>query len=239
MKCVYVDDKREFWDIIGDIINNYKIQNKIQIELQCYDKESLLSYDLKDRIFYDLYFLDIELGCDENGFDLAAQIRESDKNAQIVFLTSYADYALKGYEYHPFHYILKGNVKELENVLDWMNQKIEQEKDNFRLIRNRYGIEKIRFLDLCYVYKKGKNSVYVCRDGVICFERKTLVKVGEEISAPEMLIVGKSYLVNMNRIKRVDGQKVVFDCQVEPIYIPYQQVEFVKKSLFQFLKGEQ
>lgn len=239
MKCVYIDDEQESRDILREIINNYRVQNGIQIDLQCYDKPVLLSYDLKDRIFYDLYLLDIELRCNQSGLDLAALIREYDKNAKIVFLTSYADYALRGYQYHPFHYILKKNLNELEDVLNWMIQDREEEKDHFRLVKNRYGIEKIRYMDLCYIYKKGKNSIYVCRDGGTCFERKTLVKVGEEIPAPEMLMVGKSYMINMNRIRRVDGQKVVFDCQVEPVYIPYQQVEFVKKSLFQFLKGGQ
>ena len=239
MRIVYIDDDRHFINHISKVIDDYRQCHGIQIELQCYEKAELLLYDLEEAVFYDLYLVDIDLGIGMNGLELAGEIRKKDENAQIVFLTSYSEFALEGYEYHPLHYILKPQIDKLEEVLDQLIQKKKENDVRFRLLRKQSSIEKIRYQTICYIYKRAKNCVYVCEDGTTYFERKSLTQLSEELCLSEMLLIGKSYIVNMNRIKKLDRQDIYFDCQVDPIHIPYQQVEFVKKSLFQFLKGEQ
>ena len=239
MRIVYIDDERHFINQLSELAEKYKQCRGVQLELQSYEKAELLLYDLAEEIFYDLYLLDINLGNGMSGLELAGQIREKDEKAQIVFLTFYSEFALEGYEYHPLHYILKSEIHKLEEILDQLIQKKKEDDVRFRLLRKQSGIEKIRYQTICYIYKRAKNCVYVCEDGRTYFERKSLAQLSEELCLPEMLPVGKSYIVNMNRIKKLDRQDIYFDCPIEPIHIPYQQVEFVKKSLFQFLKGEQ
>lgn len=238
MKCVCIDDEKVFRNEIDKVIDRYRNRNKVQIEMRFYEKPELLLYDLKEWETYDLYILDIVLGGDMNGLSLAGEIRKLDENARIVFLTSYSEFALEGYEYHPFHYILKDQLEKLDDILDQVFQKMEEEKDQIRLIPRRSGVETVRYREICYIYKKGKNSVYVCGDGRNRAERKPLRELREELQAPQMLAIGKSFIINMNRVKRLEQQDIFFDREVEPVHISHPQAEFVKKSLFNFMQGK-
>ena len=239
MKCVCIDDEQVFRRQVGMIADRYRKRNSAQIEMRFYEKPELLLYDLKEHEFYDLYLLDIVLGGDMNGLKLAGEILKRDEQARIVFLTSYSEFALEGYEYHPFHYILKSRVDRLESILEQVTRKMEEEKNQIRLIPRRSGVEKVRYREICYVYKKGKNSIYVCVDGRNRAERKSLTQLREELCVPQMLAVGKSFIINMNRVKKLDRQEIFFDREVESIHVSRQQAEFVRDALFRFLRGEQ
>ena len=63
-----------------------------------------------------LFFLDIDLGAEINGIELAARIRKQGKNAAIVFLTTHSELALLTLQYktEALDFIIKGsqdNVK--------------------------------------------------------------------------------------------------------------------------------
>jgi two-component system LytT family response regulator len=67
----------------------------------------------------DLIFLDIELtGQDLNGLDIAKQIYSFNKEAFLVFLTGYPQYAVSSFAVHPFSYVLKPiNINEFIGLL--------------------------------------------------------------------------------------------------------------------------
>ena len=237
MKCVCVDDEPIFWEQIRMVAARCMNYTNIQIDLYFYEKPEALLFDLDEERFYDLYLLDIEFGGDVNGLELAGEIRKRDEDAQIIFLTSHSEFALQGYDYHPFQYVLKEEIGRMENILEELSYSLTRENEQYRVIARKHGIEKIEFQEICYIYKKGKNSVYVCGDGRICSERKSLAQVREEICIPQMLAVGKSYIANLGRIKRLDRQDIFFDREVDPVHISRQQTEPVKRALFDYLKG--
>ena len=59
----------------------------------------------------DLAVLDIELGS-ENGIELARQLHIIDENINIIFITSYAQYALDAYSVDGIAYIMKPYLDE-------------------------------------------------------------------------------------------------------------------------------
>jgi len=68
--------------------------------------EELLDVFNNNQIRFDLLILDIKMdGMD--GMELARKIREADKNASIIFLTSHRDFALQGYDVNALHYLIK------------------------------------------------------------------------------------------------------------------------------------
>jgi len=54
----------------------------------------------------DLAFLDIEIA-DENGIELARNLRSTNTDLDIVFTTSHADYAIQAYDVYPLDYMMK------------------------------------------------------------------------------------------------------------------------------------
>ena len=80
--------------------------------------ESIVSFDnFAEALEYskhnplDLAVLDIELGS-ENGIELARQLHIIDENINIIFITSYAQYALDAYSVDGIAYIMKPYLDE-------------------------------------------------------------------------------------------------------------------------------
>lgn len=59
----------------------------------------------------DIAFLDIDFeGKRYNGIDIARRIRSKRKDAVIIFVTNYIEYAPEGYEINAFRYVLKSEI---------------------------------------------------------------------------------------------------------------------------------
>lgn len=54
---------------------------------------------------FDIILLDIELG-GMNGIETARQIRESDVNCNIIFITSFEQYSKEAISVHPLHLLI-------------------------------------------------------------------------------------------------------------------------------------
>ena len=59
----------------------------------------------------DMAFMDIDFEHDDqNGIDIARQLRQVNSRAIVFFVTNYIDYAPAGYEVQAFRYILKRDL---------------------------------------------------------------------------------------------------------------------------------
>ncbi|MBQ8137137.1 MAG: response regulator, partial [Clostridia bacterium] len=56
---------------------------------------------------HSVYFLDIELGDDENGIDAACRIHEADPDGYIVYVSAYQQYAMDCLHSHVFDFLAK------------------------------------------------------------------------------------------------------------------------------------
>ena len=132
---------------------------------------------------YDLILLDIMMdGID--GMALARKIRETDKNAVIIFVTSSPEYALQGYDVNALHYLVKpldGSVLE-------------------RLITSDY---QKRFQAETLVVRSGTKNLKVLIKDIICLET-----VGRKVEITSlngvMTVAGKlsDFLESHNRLIR-------------------------------------
>lgn len=64
----------------------------------------------------DIAFLDIDF-CTRKytGIDIARKLRESNRDAVIIFVTNYPEYAPEGYEVQAFRYLLKSDIESKLN----------------------------------------------------------------------------------------------------------------------------
>lgn len=232
MKCVYVDDEKIFLERAAKVADRYFKQSKVGGEFVLYQDPELLRCDLREGRFYDLYLLDIELRGEQSGLDLARAVREADQSGQIVFLTSHSEYAIQGYDYHAFQYILKDQIEKLDPVLDEIAKKTDGESVRFLVIETPDACEKIELRDILYICKEGKDCVVVCENNKLILKRKTLRQVYDEMELSEMYQCGQSYIVNLSHIQRVSGAKIFFDTN-KHIFIP----RSYKKSMKDIIKN--
>lgn len=81
MKIVIIDDDISFLEMFNKKINSSMKKIFDQVIIDQYTNINLFPFQ------YDIYFLDIDL-IDDNGISIAGKIKENDKNALIIFVTS-------------------------------------------------------------------------------------------------------------------------------------------------------
>ncbi|MBP3297117.1 MAG: response regulator transcription factor [Lachnospiraceae bacterium] len=101
MKIAICDDEKIFLDSLEEKI--YGILSKLDCEVIAFGSAEAL---LSSAMDYDLIFLDIEMG-GMDGMRAAKQIRETDFETPIVFLTSHTEMAIEGYEVNAFRFLKK------------------------------------------------------------------------------------------------------------------------------------
>ena len=97
----------ELENMLRDIMQGLRIEAEIE---PWYSGESLCKY-LEAGNRFDLIFLDIHMKY-QDGMTTAKRIREVDADAQIVFITALAQYAIEGYKVNALDFILKPVVYE-------------------------------------------------------------------------------------------------------------------------------
>lgn len=232
MRIAIIDDSMEMLETILKTVKG--CAEGINSECDLYQKPQAVLGKLEDRRTYDLYLMDIEMP-QMNGFELAKKIRMLQKEAYIVFLTSYAEYALESYDLSikAYNYILKEDLYEkIPVLLKELSDEIEDRKNDYYIIENNCRYEKIRIKDIIYIYKQEKNSIFVTEKEEYK-ERKALSKVIKSIGKPEFIQVDSGRIVNIDYIRKIEHDTIFLIGGME-IYAGHSNIKRLKTEISRF-----
>ena len=99
-----------------------RLVEKLAPDAQVQEFESGESLLFNWPVGFDAAILDIQMG-GMDGVTLARRIRETDRRAQLVFLTAFPDYMQAGYEVEAVHYLMKPVSEE---KLNWCLERIRE-----------------------------------------------------------------------------------------------------------------
>ena len=203
------------------IIKNLIMINDYDMELVLVttDPHDVLLYHHKANLTNCLFFLDIDLGKNLTGIDVAQLLRKENEFAKIVFITSHQELALETLrrQIAPLDYIVKDGKTEkqqIENILKICNeQTVINQKSNLRHVSFAIGSRNFK-IDLASIYFLETS---VTPHKVILYGENMMYefygKMNElEKEYPELLRVHRSFLINTNQIRSVDfkTRRIVF-----------------------------
>ena len=203
------------------IIKNLIMINDYDMELVLVttDPHDVLLYHHKANLTNCLFFLDIDLGKNLTGIDVAQLLRKENEFAKIVFITSHHELALETLrrQIAPLDYIVKDGKTEkqqIENILKICNeQTVINHKSNLRHVSFAIGSRNFK-IDLASIYFLETS---VTPHKVILYGENMMYefygKMNElEKEYPELLRVHRSFLINTNQIRSVDfkTRRIVF-----------------------------
>lgn len=123
MKAVIIDDEQKSREVLKILLQEY---NYLQVIGEAANVEQAI--DLIKASKPDVVFLDIKLNAEE-GFDVLDEI--PDQLFDIIFVTSYDNYALKAIKYAAFDYLLKPiDLEDLQNAMNKLRAKHEDKQNN-------------------------------------------------------------------------------------------------------------
>lgn len=164
-------------------------------------------YEAGER--YDVLFLDV-LMKPLNGIALAKKIRSLDRNAVLIFLTAYLEYAPEGYEVNAFRYLLKPvTEKDISAVI----MEVRRELETARTLRVRTsGCELLLHIrELRYLEADNKDTVlYYMEDRITL--RKGLNELEAQLSPFFFYRVHRKFLVNLTHVREFDETRLTLDC---------------------------
>ncbi|AKX85416.1 transcriptional regulator [Enterococcus durans] len=203
------------------IIKNLIMINDYDMELVLVttDPHDVLLYHHKANLTNCLFFLDIDLGKNLTGIDVAQLLRKENEFAKIVFITSHQELALETLrrQIAPLDYIVKDGKTEkqqIENILKICNeQTVINHKSNLHHVSFAIGSRNFK-IDLASIYFLETS---VTPHKVILYGENMMYefygKMNElEKEYPELLRVHRSFLINTNQIRSVDfkTRRIVF-----------------------------
>lgn len=224
IKCIITDDeplaRKGLQGYVGKI-------NFLELVAVCEDAVQLSSVLKQQEI--DLLFLDIEMPY-INGIDF---LKSTFKTPKVILTTAYEKYALQGYELDVLDYLLKPIsferfLKASNKAFDYFNA-AEKKADEYFFVKTGSRLEKVIFNEILFVEAlENYVSIHLINKKLII--HSTLKGILESLPGDTFIQTHKSYIVNKNAIKSIEGNILnVFTYQV-PVS-KYLKEEVMKKIL--------
>lgn len=194
--------------------------------------EKLLYYSDKCHI----YFLDIQL--DEiSGIDVAKKIRNSHKNAIIIFITGYKDYVFEAFDVNAFHYIMKPIDESKFKKILYSAVDVLEKKDKFILAKTFSSSAKIYLKDIIYIEsQQRKIKVHTTYDIIEYYYK--LADLEDKLVKENFFRCHKSYIVNLQYVQSFDNTSITLKNQ-EKIFVSKYKLSDFSKAFMYYLKNEE
>ncbi len=205
LKIAVVEDEQEYREKIVQYINDYMAETGSEAEITPFkDGSEILAGPTNG---YDIIFLDIEMP-DMNGMDTAHEIRKSNGETVIVFITYMAQYAIKGYEVDALDFILKPInyftfTKRFARAID----RIDRHRSKKITLSSQDFIVTLDTEEIYYVESSNRFLHYHLRDKTYSV-RGTMKGVEDELSPYNFVRCNHWYLVNLEHVSNISNSTV-------------------------------
>ena len=206
MQLAICEDDSAMLSRLKQAIEAWSEKQKSEIVIFSYQSAEAFLFAWPETSF-DLVFLDIQMN-QMSGIELAKHIRKTDKNMLIVFITSFMQYAIDGYDVNALHYLVKPlSVSKLLPILDKALTIIRSRQDIYMTVPEGKGIIKIMFGEILYFSVQAHIASIYTSDAV--FKKRNTMGELKEILPTYFVRCHRSYIVNLFKVECVYGEHLL------------------------------
>ena len=172
---------------------------------------------------------------DDNGIEVARELRKTDKDVRIVFLTSSPEFAVQSYTVGAFYYELKPVRREsFFKLVDRLYFEWEREKSEFFIVKCDNGINKIDVKNLEYCEVVNRALVICLADGTSLKSTVKITDIEEKLRKFGCFIrPHRSYLTNLRYIENISQKNIIMKSGAK-IPIPHGKYTQTKERYLEY-----
>ncbi len=231
------DDNAEHLHSLSDTI--LRLTGEYHIQLKQFSSsrelfEHLQKTDVRNDEFPDLIFMDIEMpGMD--GITLGKKIKEISSDIRLVFVTAFAEYAIKGYEANAFRYLLKPVSRDDFRKL-FADLEAENAKSKKIVIKSGDGEILLSIHDIIYISAEDKYTIVYTKNNYYITD-ESLKQYESKLVSHGFFRIHRKYLVNMYHHKSITGNKLLLGHNIE-LPLSRRKADDYKAHLFHIMKED-
>ncbi len=177
----------------------------------------------------DLVFLDINMP-DITGLDFSQLLPQ---NTSVIFTTAYSQYAVDAFNINALDYLLKPIdfsrfMKACQKAYENINE--EAPKIPYLFVKDGYDLVRISIENLLFVESEGNYLTFKEADKKTV-TRMTMTEAIEMLPKADFFRVHKSFVINLNHVKKIERHQVWVGTEAVPIAANYRDdlMEVLKK----------
>lgn len=200
IKIAIVEDNEKSGILIEKFVERYSSEHGVCLKTKRY--LNALNFVSETEFDYDVVLLDIEMP-HMNGMDAAKYIRKNGNDAQIIFVTNMAQYAVEGYEVNALDFVVKPvSYATFSKKLDRAVRKVEELLDRHVTLFTKEGFTKVYLDKVNYVEVKAHSIIY--HTDAAKFEVRSSMKLTEALLKDKGFArCNNCYLVNLNNVYEI------------------------------------
>jgi two-component system LytT family response regulator len=217
IKCVLIDDE----PLAIKVLQNY-FTNFTDFEVVATFNNSLEALDFINNTPVDAVFLDINMPM-MTGFELISLIENKTK---VIITTAFREFAAESYDLDVLDYLVKPIplprfIKCINKITTEFNLKnnikVETTKgDSHIFIKVDKKMMKINIEEILFV-EGMKEYIKVVTPDKTYITHKSLTSLSEELPADRFLRIHKSYVIALNKVKSIEGNRIQIQSYTIPI----------------------
>ena len=220
-----VEDESIFSDQLQEFMKKYQEEYNVSFKLSIF-KDGAEILEGYEKI-YDIILLDIEMP-KVNGMDAAIEIRKTDSDVVLMFITNLTNYAIRGYEVGAFDYIVKPlSYYTFSMKITRALKRVKQKEKQQILLKLSEGVKLLGIHQIYYIEVQNRMLHYHTNEGEYVI-RGTMKSIEEKLSSLPFVKCNHWYLVNLMHVKETQKNIVVVG--------PY-ELEISRRNRNTFLKA--
>lgn len=235
LNCLIVDDE----PLALDLLENYVTKTPfLNLAGRC--ENAIQAMERIQQNDIDLLFLDIQMP-DLNGIEFSKTLGERPK---VIFTTAFDQYAVEGFRVNALDYLLKPIsypefLQAANKAKRWYERSSKAtaptESPNTIFVKSDYKLVQIDLNKVLYIEGvKDYVRIFLEDDAKPVMSLMSMKSMEERLPADRFMRVHRSFIVQMDKIKTIERNRIVFGKEYIPISDTYKEkfMEFLNKRFF-------
>jgi DNA-binding LytR/AlgR family response regulator len=218
LSCLAIDDEPLALKQIETYIKKTPFLELAELKNSGYGAIEYLATNKVDLIFVDINMPDL------NGMDF---VKSLTVKPYIIFTTAYSEYAVEGFRVDAADYLLKpigyndflkavNKVKSLAELREGQLSASRTAPDHL-FVKSEYKLTRIELSDIKYIESMHEYIRFHLESGKPVMTLISMKSIEEQLPAGRFMRVHRSFIVNLDKIKVIERNRIVFD---NSVYIP-------------------